>query len=58
MLSEYHKRFGIPVSLSEIGVRRSDFDRITAASLKNKHLLYNPTEIHEEDIRNILNSSF
>ena len=58
MLSEYHEKYGIPICLSEVGVKRSDFDVITDLCLKSRLLLYNPTEVREEDIRNILNLAF
>ena len=58
ILSDYHQKYGIPVCLSEIGVKRSNFDSIVARCLKNSALLYNPTEVQEEDLRNILNLAF
>ncbi len=58
IVSDYHQKCGIPICLSEMGVKRADFDGITALCLKSTSILYNPTEVLEEDIRNILNLAF
>lgn len=58
IVSDYHQKCGIPICLSEMDVKRADFDGITALCLKSTALLYNPTEVVEEDIRNILNLAF
>lgn len=58
MLSDYRQKSGIPVCLSDVGVKRSDFEEITALCLKSSNLFYNPGEVSEEDVRNILNLAF
>lgn len=58
MLADFHARVDLPVCLSEAGVNRSDFDKITSACLNNISLLYNPLEIKEEDVGNILNMAY
>lgn len=58
LLSEYHRKYDLPISLSEIGIKRTDFDGIAAHSLKNVSVLYNPVEVDEADLKNILNLAF
>jgi alcohol dehydrogenase len=58
MLMEYHDKFDIPVCLSEAGVKRSDFGNIAEFCLKSSHLLFDPSEVTEEAVQNILNMSF
>jgi alcohol dehydrogenase len=58
MLADYHSKYELPVCLSEIGVKRSDFDEITAASFRSSHVLYNPSEVNESDIKNVLHLAF
>ncbi|NMA65839.1 MAG: iron-containing alcohol dehydrogenase [Clostridiaceae bacterium] len=55
MVSDYHQIYGFPKCLSEIGVKRQDFDIIIERTLNQAE---NHNEDLEEDIRNILNFAF
>lgn len=58
MTLEFHIKLDIPVCLSEIGVKRTDFDRISEMCLKDDHLANYSEEVHKEDIINILNLAY
>ena len=58
MILEFHIKLDIPACLSEIGVKRSDFDKISELCLKDEHLINCSEEVHKEDIINILNLAY
>ncbi|NLL66788.1 MAG: iron-containing alcohol dehydrogenase [Clostridiaceae bacterium] len=58
MILEFHVKLDIPVCLSEIGVKRTDFERITDTCLKDEHLVNHSEEVNKEDIINILNLAY
>ncbi|MGI6085027.1 MAG: iron-containing alcohol dehydrogenase [Acetivibrionales bacterium] len=58
MILEFHHKFDIPVCLSGIGVKRSDFDKITDLCLEDEHLSNYSEEVNKEDIINILNMAY
>jgi len=58
MILEFHIKLDIPVCLSEIGVKRSDFDKISELCLKDEHLVNYSEEVQKEDIINILNLAY
>lgn len=58
MILEFHYKYDIPVCLSEIGVKRTDFERITDLCLKDEHLSNYSEEVQKEDIINILNLAY
>lgn len=51
MIFEYQKKWNIPTCLSQVGVKRSDFDRITSLSL-------NTEDDDTREVQNILNLAF
>jgi len=58
MIHEFHVKLDIPVCLSEIGVKRTDFDKISECCLNNEYLADYSEEVHKEDIMNILNLAY
>jgi len=58
MIYEFHVKLDIPVCLSEIGVKRTDFDKITERCLSNEYLADYSEEVRKEDIINILNLAY
>jgi len=55
MVSDFHQMYGIPSGLSEIGVKRQDFDEIIERTLNHSG---NQSGDLAEEIRNILNFAF
>lgn len=58
MLTDYNNKYGLPVSLSDIGVKRADIPEISEFCLKFNSRLKYPQEISKDDIENILNMAF
>ena len=58
MIHEFHVKLDIPVCLSEIGVKRTEFDKISEFCLKDEYLADYSEEVHKEDIINILNLAY
>jgi alcohol dehydrogenase len=58
ILSELRFLAGIPVRLEEIGVKRSDFDRIVDKAMHNSALLNSAGQVKREDIESILEAAF
>ncbi len=58
MTTEFHIKMDIPICLSEIGVKRTNFDKISELCLKDEHLANYSEELHKEDIINILNLAY
>jgi len=58
IIREFHVKLDIPVCLSEIGVKRTDFDKISECCLKDEYLVHYSEEVRKEDIINILNLAY
>lgn len=58
MIDDFHDKYGLPRSLSEADVKRTDFDGITVRCLKNRLILTIADKLLESDIRHILNLAF
>lgn len=54
MISEYQSKWNIPVCLSQVGVKRSDFDTIVTHSIKNANTDKNTCDIPQVDIKDII----
>lgn len=58
ILSELRFLTGIPVRLEEIGVKRSQFEKITDKAMHNSAILNSAGQVNREDIMSILEAAF
>jgi alcohol dehydrogenase len=58
ILNELRSITGIPVSLEEIGVKRSQFDDIVDKAMHNSAILNSAGQVNRKDLKSILEASF
>lgn len=49
---------GLATKLSEVGVKREDFDKIALAAINDGAIIYNPKEASYDDVMNILEKAY
>lgn len=58
LLQELNKETGLPIRLSDVNVKKEDFEEIAKKALNDGAIIVNPKEAKEEDIIKILNDAF
>lgn len=52
------EKVGLPMRLSEVGVKKEDFNRIAEKAMNDGALIFNPREVNYEDILDILEQAY
>lgn len=52
------EKVGLPMRLSEVGVKKEDFNRIAEKAMNDGALIFNPREVNHEDILHILEQAY
>lgn len=58
MLNELRSLTGIPVTLEEIGVKRSQFEKIVDKAMHNSAILNSAGQVNRKDLKSILEAAF
>lgn len=58
LIRQLHNKAGLPMTLSEVGVKKEDFEQIARTALNDGALLFNPREVTYEDIMSILEKAY
>ena len=58
LLNELNKEAGLPIKLSDVNVKKEDFEEIAKKALNDGAIIVNPKEAKKEDIIQILNNAF
>ncbi len=58
MAKEFHEMCGLPITLSQAGVREDQLTPISHGALNDGAILYNPKEIHEDEVLALLQQAF
>lgn len=58
MTKAFHEECGLPITLSQAGVKEEQLELISHGALNDGAILYNPKEIHAEEILALLKQAF
>lgn len=57
-INYYNNKANLPTKLSEVGVKREDFDRVAMTAINDGAIIFNPKEASYKDIINILEIAY
>ena len=58
LLNKLNKEAGLPTKLSDVNVKKEDFEEIAKKALNDGAIIVNPKDAKKEDIIQILNNAF
>ena len=58
LLKTLNQEAGLPIKLSQVGVKKEDFEEVAKKALNDGAIIVNPKEAKREDILEILNNAF
>ena len=58
MTKGFHEICGLPITLSQAGVKEDQLALISHGALNDGAILYNPKEIHEDEVLALLQQAF
>ena len=58
LLRTLNQEAGLPIKLSQVGVKKEDFEEVAKKALNDGAIIVNPKEAKREDILEILNNAF
>lgn len=58
MTAKFHEVCGLPVTLSQAGVRREDFEAVARTALNDGAMIVNPRQVTFDDVMTILDKAY